>query len=103
MNIDATDDIILARASRAESILSDPLVSEVLSAMKTAIAEQFFGTAIDDAKTRELLHHMDRARAQFESAFRSLIMGGRMAQEERSAEQQHAAAMAEIQRIVKER
>lgn len=97
------DDIDIARAERAQSILGDPLVAEVLRAMADATAAQFFSTPSDRFEDLRALHMFDAARRQFESAFRALITGGQVV----AADRHVAAAMAEaeerIRQHVKER
>lgn len=94
---------VASRASRAEQILADPLVAEVLQAMRSAIVDAFFATPAEAVEMRERLHLMDRARQQFEGAFRALVLGAQIQAMERSAEQAAADALAEIQQRVKER
>lgn len=100
---DETDTFTLSRAVRAHAVLSDPLVVEVLAAMRVAVVDLFFNTAAEDVAMRERLHMVDRARQQFEGAFRALIMGGEVEAHERRANQMAADALAEIQQRVKDR
>lgn len=97
------EDIAISRASRAAQVLGDPLVVEVLAAMKTAISQAFFDTPAEAADVREGLHKMDRARQQFEGAFRSLIAGGEVEAHERQAEAMAARALEAIQEATRSR
>lgn len=99
----STESEDIARASRARAILNDPLVVDVLQAMRDGIVSAFFSTPAEAAELRERLHMMDRARQHFEGAFRALIAGGDIANAERNAEGMAERALAEIQRLVRER
>lgn len=70
---DDNSDRILAHGSRARALMTDPLMQSVLAALRQAVSDQFFSTPPDDAKARELLHHMSGAQRRFESALTSLI------------------------------
>lgn len=98
-----SDEQTLVRAKRAEAILGDPLVSEVLQAMADAIAEQFFATPADSFEQLRPLHMMDAARRQFEAAFRALITGGRVVAADRHIEAAMLEAQDKIRQHVKER
>ena len=98
-----TTDYSIARADRARQILNDPLVIEVLDAMKTALVESFFATPADDAVMRERIHQMDVARRQFEGAFRALMADGLISAHEKAVDQETQDAMAAILERVKGR
>ena len=93
----------VARAVRAQAILSDPMVQEALAALKSAVRDLFFETAPEAAAQREQLHLLDRARQHFESVFTTHILSGDVARASLLDDAQAAQALADIQQRVKER
>ena len=64
---------ILSDGARARALITDPLMVNVLQALRQALVEQFFSTPAQDAAAREMLHHMSGAQRRFELAFTSLV------------------------------
>lgn len=64
---------ILSNGARARALMTDPLMISVLDAMRQAMVDQFFSTAPEDTKARELLHLMSAAQRRFEQTFHALI------------------------------
>ena len=96
-------DRILADGARARALLTDPLMISVLSAMRQAVLDQFFGTAPEDARARELLHHMSAAQRRFEQAFTTLITAADIEGQYRSEEEMQRRANELIDQHVRSR
>lgn len=93
----------VARAVRAQAILSDPMVQEALGTLKSAVRDLFFDTPPEAMEQRERLHLLDRARQHFESVFTAHILGGEVARASLLDDAQAGQALAAIQQRVKER
>lgn len=72
----------IRRAAQAESLLTDPILSESLDAIKTAIREQVFALPIEASAERERLVMMDKIRQQFVSTLELVVRGGEISRHE---------------------
>lgn len=84
------------QGERARAVLSDPLVQKALEALRDGVRDAFFETPADAAQRREFLHLMDRARQQFEGAFRLLIHGAEVSKFELTEEAHTRARLESI-------
>lgn len=96
-------DRVIADGVRARALLTDPLMASILGAMRTALVEQFYGTAPEDAKTRELLHHLHGAQRRFEQAFVALISAADIESAYRNEELMRLRASEQIDQHIRSR
>lgn len=64
---------IIGNGARARALLTDPLMTSVLSAMRKAFVDQFYSTPPEAAAQREMLHLMSSAQRRFEQTFEDLV------------------------------
>lgn len=77
-----TPEQCIYRAEQAKRLLEDPILSEALETIKTAIREQVFALAIEAKEDREKLILMDKLRQQLVNTLEMVIRGGEVSRHE---------------------
>jgi hypothetical protein len=71
----------ISRAHRASELLSNPLYTEAIVAMKAAMFEQFNDTKLVDADQRHELWQRMQLMKQFQGRFESIVKQGTRAEQ----------------------
>lgn len=66
------------RGREAEAILSHPMISEALDAIERSYMNQWAGSAVEDAKSREYAYRMFRSAQDFRALLTSFVESGKL-------------------------
>lgn len=86
----------IARAERAQAILSEPIVQEALSTIEREVRDLIFALPAEATQQREKLVMMDKMRQQFVRWFEIAINAGEVTKYELLAEQNAQAKLEAI-------
>jgi len=70
------------KGNAAEKLFNDPIIQEVFEKLETSYNNAWVSSGLEDSQKRETLYLSIRALSQFKLELESMIMGGKIAQNE---------------------